>query len=449
VANPPPAEQPPAQPGVNPPRPGQQPAPEAEPPLAPPAADKEAEPAAAPAAEAVERPPAAKSKGAGRGNSWLTLGVSGLVAAIVLAVSLTLFGSKKTTPKRGARPDKARSRPGAKTAEKPAVTPILLPPPSEPPADVVPPECITAGSPHTDHLSAPPLPPRTPSQPSMALPPEAAPSPEIPSVVLSPALAPSPAKADLTLAPERGPRSRGEKVVCARCERSIAVENGMPPWCPHCGGDLKAGATQVNSAPPIPASAQPVQASDTAGAKPPPNLQPPYFIGRSGRTYRIYVLPSKLLFVNAPARDDRSGGENVVKGVSMQGGLIGGMIGGAVAATMAGNRHAKARERAQKLDLADTQELIELAENEPQSFAVNIDRLEDVRVEAIGFLENCFSDRCSARLHFRHHTRGNVAVDLPTPDDVRVAIKQLTALLGDRLEVNAAWDAGKQRWVAK
>jgi hypothetical protein len=58
-----------------------------------------------------------------------------------------------------------------------------------------------------------------------------------------------------------------------------------------------------------------------------------------------------------------------------------------------------------------------------------------------------FSQRCAARLCFVHPVRGPLAVELPKLDDVRVAIRQLTSVLGGRLAVNATWDWGRQRFV--
>lgn len=50
-------------------------------------------------------------------------------------------------------------------------------------------------------------------------------------------------------------------IECANCSRTIAIAENqlrLPPWCPHCGADLKAGPPKRPSAPaPAPRSLPP------------------------------------------------------------------------------------------------------------------------------------------------------------------------------------------------
>jgi hypothetical protein len=89
-----------------------------------------------------------------------------------------------------------------------------------------------------------------------------------------------------------------------------------------------------------------------------------------------------------------------------------------------------------------------MADREPDSFRTLFTDLEDVRIEALTFWQHTFADRCAARLVFVDPERGEITVDLPKPDDVRIAIKQLIGVLGDQISVNATWDWGKGRYVA-
>jgi hypothetical protein len=234
-----------------------------------------------------------------------------------------------------------------------------------------------------------------------------------------------------------GPTSRGPTLACGRCARAVPADLGAPPWCPHCGSDLKPAA-------------QPGMPTVRAGELVPAALlQPPYFVGRAARSYRVYILPKQLLFLDCPAPDDRSASEKVVMGVSIQGGLIGAMIGGAIAGAIQQNRLAKTRDRDWTLNMADTDELIAMAEREQDSFALDLEDLRDVVIEGLTFWQRAFADRCAARLKFLHPVRGPLTFALPRPIDVGVAIKQLPPLLDERITVDAKWDWGKNRYVPK
>ena len=178
-------------------------------------------------------------------------------------------------------------------------------------------------------------------------------------------------------------------------------------------------------------------------------LQPPYFIARTSRSYRVYVLPRQLLFIDCPSAEDRTATERAVMGVSIQGGLVGAMIGSAIAGAMQRDRLATTRDRNWILNMADERELIAIAESEYPSFALDIEDLRDVVIEALTFWQHTFGDRCSARLRLLHPVRGPMTFDLPRSLDVGVAIKQLTPRLGGRIAVNATWDWGKNRYVQK
>jgi hypothetical protein len=133
--------------------------------------------------------------------------------------------------------------------------------------------------------------------------------------------------------------SRGV-MLCGRCSRSIPAETGRP-WCPHCGGDLKPAAMVASGDP------------GAAAMVPPRLMQPPYFVGRLGGSYRIYITPAQLLFLQCPGCDDR--GPEKQDCVAMQ-------------------------NRQWTLDMAGERDLTEMTERERGSFALDHADLRGLRI---------------------------------------------------------------------
>jgi hypothetical protein len=179
-------------------------------------------------------------------------------------------------------------------------------------------------------------------------------------------------------------------------------------------------------------------------------LQPPYFEARVlGHSYRVYVLPDCMLFLDCPLHEDRSAAETLVRGVSWQGGLVGVLVGNIVANRLARDRQTKTYARHGELNLASPQILLALADEEPDSFRIDFADIKSVGIDGLGFWQRAINDGIAARLHFWHPVRGQVEVDLPCPEDVRVAMTHLGAILGDQLETDAVWDWENERFVSK
>jgi hypothetical protein len=359
----------------------------------------------------AQDPPLVKAAKATRTPAWVSFVGVGVVAVLGVAASLMFLNSRKR-PARPAPNNKNRPSAGmpveASRSTQSALDPTSIcaqprPVPESRPADTSPQTSFAAG-----------------------LPPDPAPS--------------SPNNG-LTLPALGGPLSRGASVACGRCSRIAPAEAGLPPWCPHCGADLKATA---DTAPLMFGGAPGRELANLTT-----QLQPPYFHGRIERHFRVYVVPSKLLFLEAPVLEDVSGAERIIRGVSIQAGLVGWVIGATVAGAIGDNRRSKTRNRLLMLDVAATEVLVEMAEREGTSFVAEVDEVQEVRIEALTTWQNTFAGGCAARLQFRHPERGPVSVDLPKPDDVRIAIKQLSAVFGDRLTVNATWDWNKERFVPR
>jgi hypothetical protein len=375
------------------------------------------EPAQAPPIVAQRAAPKQHAR-TSRGNAWAPFALMGIAVALGVAASLVFLSSKK----RGVQ--RSRAKPKQRNVSAPAETSVFIPPVVDPAAI-----CDKARSQLNARMPAP--------EPSREILP---PDPNLDTAISTGFQKASlpPADYGLTLPATLGPLSRGATIACGRCKRLIPAELGTPPWCPHCGADLK--STDDNAASAF--------SGVTAGNA--RELQPPYFVGRLGRTYRVYILPTKLLFLDAPALDEHSGAERIVRSISIQAGLVGWLIGSAVAGTIGDDRRSKARNRHTLLDLAEVPALVEMADREYTSFRIDVvGDLGATRIEGLTFWQNAFADRCAAQLHFVHPERGPVIVELPKADEVRVAIKQLAAVLGDKLTVNAVWDWSKQRFVPK
>jgi hypothetical protein len=271
-----------------------------------------------------------------------------------------------------------------------------------------------------------------------------------------PAHPPPPATAARREPYAAGGGSSGQSgVACPSCRRPVSAEAALRPWCPHCGEDLQLGSgakapTQPDKPAEREASPQQSPARRESERDPLGYGQPPSFDARLDKTFRIYVLKDELLFLDAPASEDRSGGENVARNLGMLGGgLIGGMIGGAIAEGMAGPRKAEARRRRDFLNSCTTEELQEMADQERTSFRAEAAGFRDASIVALTWWERLFAENTQARLHFQHRDRGRMSLALPTHSDVRTAIEQLSAVLGDALTVNAVWDYGSNRYVRK
>jgi hypothetical protein len=451
--NPPPPPQGEGPAGVNPPRPGD-PAPPLEnppvevqagkPPVAKPAPPGDGEPAAAgDDPGAGPRGAAEKAKTARSGN-WLPFAVFGGLMLVFGAGALVFLGSKGRpgpdilAKKKGpvvqgpAQPRKNSGPPKLPTDEPIDLTPHavnagVVPPPPEPTVKPGPPPLLT-----DEPVELVPLVPGPVTAMAPGLP-----RPQVPSAEAKPP--PPPRLA--------GAVSRGGTVDCRKCHRSVRLEADLPPWCPHCGADLHLA----------PEDRKPLllERGDRAGddlSVPDIRLrrtQPPFFVGRSGRTFRIYILPDRLLFLSAPDIKELSGAENIVLGVSRLGGLLGAAVGGMIAGSMAQQRESRVRLRHDTLDMADVEHLIDMANREGESFELELSDVEEARIEGRNFWQHYFTTDCAARLLLLHGERGQVTIDMPKPDDVRVAMKQLPTVFGEKLVVNAAWDWGKGRYVPK
>jgi hypothetical protein len=211
------------------------------------------------------------------------------------------------------------------------------------------------------------------------------------------------------------------------------------------------GSESAGKRPSLPPSAVTVALVATSPAGGTNRVPPPFFSANAGpvsafqshRSYRVYVLPHELLFLDAgPA--GRGGVGNIAVSPAVCGGLVGGLIAGHIESK---NRD-QARSRRLELDLADPQVLLRIAEDGATNFRAVPDDLSEVCLEAPSFWESLMSTGVG-RLRFRHRERGKYSFEFQTLDDMKLAIDLLPPVLGDRLEINAVMDWGKWKYIRK
>jgi hypothetical protein len=185
--------------------------------------------------------------------------------------------------------------------------------------------------------------------------------------------------------------------------------------------------------------------------------QPPYFEARAvyalkiNRFYRVYVLPEMLLFLDAGPES----GDQYTRGITAAGAVTGGILGAAVGSAI-GSAIDYAREdvryaRKRLLDTASTEELIELSAEGGVSFRAAPADLLCARIEPTSTWHTMqyFGNQYIGLLCFQHADQGDVTLELPTPNDMRIALAELPVVFGDQLEVNVALDRRSWQYVSK
>jgi hypothetical protein len=147
--------------------------------------------------------------------------------------------------------------------------------------------------------------------------------------------------------------------------------------------------------------------------------------------YRVYVTGKDLLFIALG-----TGAQARAAGLAAMGGAVGGLIGAAVA----WQKQKQIERRGQLLDGADESALRQLAEEEKNSFRAAVEELQEVRIDPPSGWGRLFSGAsCIGLLKFTHAQQGVMTLELPTPEDVRVALAELPRLFGPAVQTNLSW----------
>lgn len=258
------------------------------------------------------------------------------------------------------------------------------------------------------------------------------------------------------------------KARCAKCswEVSAGPDFRFPPWCAHCGGDLKVGAVETAPPPRRPEMAGPNPAAPGAGARPTPTtpapvlaqlerppipLRPSYFVARAPyrHYYRIYPVPEGLLFFTVPAvatnqkhRTNQAATLGNALGGDL-GALVGQMIVEDLQQTSGGGMTLR------ELEEADLEGLRLLVRDSRRCFCARPGDLEEVRLEPPAWWQTTalFGRKCSGLLYFWHVKHGQFRLELPSVHDMRRAVSHMPPLFGDAVETEVVWDKSRQRFV--
>ena len=126
-----------------------------------------------------------------------------------------------------------------------------------------------------------------------------------------------------------------------------------------------------------------------------------------------------------------------------------GLIGALIHTAFAEGERVEADNRQKLLDRADSEDLLALADDGPQSFRAGAADLRGSSLEIPSFWSRLFrfGFDCQGLLRLQHETRGEFIVELLGQNVIRTASDKLPSVLGDRLEVRAAWDRQAGRFV--
>jgi hypothetical protein len=188
-----------------------------------------------------------------------------------------------------------------------------------------------------------------------------------------------------------------------------------------------------------PAQARPLMPFPAPAAARDPGMLISYFCCRANRPYRVYLMPDKLLFIEAGPGD----GKQWADGGQATAGVVGGLLGGLVANEC--HEQTKARERA--LDRATPEDLQALIDG-TRNFRIHADEVTEVAIDAPGWMESLSGD-VMGHLRVIDPRRGKLTFALVTIEDMQKAIDLLPGVLGESLSVNVVLDRKSWRYVRK
>jgi len=229
----------------------------------------------------------------------------------------------------------------------------------------------------------------------------------------------------------------------------------MPPWCPHCGADVKFDAKPDSDAPlapppaPLPAAPVPRGAAglmETVDAAPTESFFhacEPALSDKQHRLFRFYITQRDLL-VFALGVGAVSEGHVLPRTRTIlppnQGGIVGAM------AMMQESKDLQLAKRIEELDVAAEPTLRQIAESGDRGFVVGPD---DVKWMTLSGPSLWNSWVCSvqheAMLKFKHRSQGSLTYALPSLRDARRAAEHLPRLFGDRVQISLSWGAAGRR----
>ncbi len=238
---------------------------------------------------------------------------------------------------------------------------------------------------------------------------------------------------------------------CPSCSQVILADSDgrMPPWCRHCGADLKSGAKSPKPA---------------ASGEPPP--KEPELLGAAGRIpvngkldalpyihacipgmlgnntlYRIYFTKNDLLVFRIGSGTVSAGQilpqtRPRVRPISV--GLLP-MIAHSVAKRNDAEQ-IRLAERVKELDAADETTLRDIVYTGDAAFILGRGDITWLRIDPpSGYIRFICGLDHEGLLKFEHRVAGKMKLALPAWKDAKKAVEELPKLFGDLVQVNLAW----------
>jgi hypothetical protein len=236
--------------------------------------------------------------------------------------------------------------------------------------------------------------------------------------------------------------------ACSSCAKQILAspEGGLPPWCPHCGANIKADSNA--SSWPVATASAPL---GRTGMMPTLDAAPtesffhacvPAFFENDHRLYRIYVTATDLLFFSIGV-GPVSMGELLPRTRSVMSPRPG--LAGAVA-MLQETQQLHLAKRMQELDSANEATLRQFAVSGDRAFVVAPDDLKWMTLSGPSLWNRWVCNvEHEAVWKFAHRTQGKWSLVLPALRDARRAAEWLPRLFKDRVQVSLSWGTSAQK----
>ena len=160
--------------------------------------------------------------------------------------------------------------------------------------------------------------------------------------------------------------------------------------------------------------------------------------------FQVFAMPQGLLFLEMRLRDYGNLGNTSGFGA---GGLT-----GAMAEWRDAERYGFAPPDKWEtgLDAKGEDELLDMARQRRKSFVSKLDEIRSVSIDAPGFFGTMFGDSTlQGTITLRDRKLGKVLIDIRDPSAMSVAVDALPRRLGDRVKLNAQFDAKSRRFVRR
>jgi hypothetical protein len=235
-------------------------------------------------------------------------------------------------------------------------------------------------------------------------------------------------------------------ISCPSCAKSVSADTDgrVPPWCRHCGANLKTATdTPALTASTSPHAGAPAAIGGETRAVTAPSrgvlfIQgcDPSLWGTDHALHRIYITSTDLLVFRI-GYGAVSGGQ-VLPRTKPRRVFAGGLVG--AVAIMVEAKRARLASRVQELDEADEATLRHYAAEWEGSFSAGADDLAWLRIDPPSRWVRFYSGiQHEGVLKFAHRDGAKMVLVLPGVKDVRRAAQELPRLFSGCVEINLPW----------